>query len=49
MYASEVWGFHKGNEVEKEYLKCLKQILSVRQKTSNATLYGELGRYPLVI
>ena len=49
MYATEVWGFHKGNEVEKIHLTFLKQILSVRQQTSNITLYGELGRYPLVI
>ena len=35
--------------MEKVNLIVFKQILSVRQQTSNATLYREMGRYPLVI
>ena len=49
MYGSEIWGFHKANDVEKVHVRFLKQILGVRLQTSNITVYGELGRFPLVI
>ncbi len=42
-------GFHKSLDIEKVHLKFLKQILSVRQQTSNASVYGELGRFPLFV
>lgn len=29
------------------YLKFLKQILNVRQQTTNSAVYGELGQFPL--
>ena len=32
-----------------EYIRFLKQILGVRQQTSNMILYGELGRVPLYV
>jgi exonuclease III len=46
-YGSEVWGFHKARNVEGVYLKFLKQILNVRQQTTNSSVYGELGLFPL--
>ena len=48
-YGAEVWGFHKAPNVEKVYLKFLKQVLNVKQQTTNATVYGELGRITLDI
>ena len=46
-YGAEVWGLHKAPDIEKVYLKFLKQILNVRSQTTNAAVYGELGRIPL--
>ena len=48
-YGSEVWGNTKSKEIERIHLKFLKRILGVKISTSNASLYGELGRYPLYI
>ena len=49
MYGSEIWGFHKADDVEKVHVRFLKQILGVRLQTSNLAVYGELGRFPLSI
>jgi hypothetical protein len=46
-YGSEVWGFHKSQDVERIQLKFLKQLLGVRQQTCNTAAYGELARFPL--
>ena len=48
-YGSEVWGFHKAPDIERIQLKFLKQVLSVKQTTNNAAVYGELGRFPIII
>ena len=48
-YGSQVWGFHKGPDVERVHIKFLKQILGVRQQTSNLAVYGEFGRFPLFV
>lgn len=48
-YGSPIWGFHKGPDIERIHLKFMKQILCVRQQTSNAAVYGELGRVPLSV
>lgn len=42
-------GFTKYKEIERIHLKFCKQILKVRNSTSSAGVYGELGRYPLYI
>ena len=49
MYGSEIWGFHKADDVEKVHVRFLKQILGVQLQTSNLAVYGELGRFPLSI
>ena len=49
MYGSEIWGFYKSNDIEKVHMRFLKQILGVRKQTSNIAVYGELGRFPLVV
>ena len=48
-YGCEIWGFTKSSQLEKLHLKFCKAILGVRQTTSNAAVYSELGRYPLYI
>jgi len=47
-YGSEVWGFHKADK-EPVNTKRLKQLLPVRQQTSNVFVCGETGRLPLYI
>lgn len=47
LYGSEVWGFYKSRNIESVYPKFLKQILNVRQQTTNSAVYGELGQFPL--
>ena len=48
-YCSEVWGHTSSQTVENVHLKFCKRLLSVGLCTSNAAVYGELGRFPLHI
>ena len=48
-YSCKVWGFSKSKELERIHMKFCKRILGVKLSTSNAGIYGELGRYPLYI
>ena len=48
-YSCAVWGFTKTKSIERVHLKFCKSILSVKQSTSTASVYYELGRYPLYI
>ena len=48
-YGSAVWGFTKSKDLERIHLQFCKSILGVKQSTSNAAIYGELGRCPLYI
>ena len=48
-YACEVWGNTKSKEIERIHLKFCKRLLTVKQNTCNAAVYGELGRHPLFI
>jgi hypothetical protein len=48
-YGSEIWGLHKAPDIERVYVKFLKQLLNVKQQTINATVYGELGLFPLSV
>ena len=48
-YAAEVWGYHKGPDVEKIHNKFCRKILCVRKSTNISALYGELGRIPMYI
>ena len=48
-YACEVCGNTKSKEIERVHLKFCKQLLRVKSSTSNMSVYGELGRYPLFI
>ena len=42
-----MWGFGKNNEIERVHFKFCKIVLNVKSSTSNAGVYGELGRYSL--
>jgi len=46
-YGCPIWGFTKSKDIERVQLKLCKSILGVKQTTSNAAVYGELGRFPL--
>ena len=48
-YACEIWGFSKSKEIERIHLKFLKNILNLKTTTFSASVYYELGRYPLFI
>ena len=48
-YGCEVWGFHKGVNIETLHLSFLKRVSKVRKSTSNYMVYFELGRFPLYI
>jgi len=47
-YGSEVWGFHNAVDIELVHTIYLKQLLSVRQQTSNVCMYGETCRFLLI-
>ena len=47
-YGCEIWGFHKAPNIEKIQLDFCKNILGVKQCTTNVMVYFELGRYPLI-
>lgn len=47
-YGSEIWGFHKAPNIEKIQLDFCKNLLGVKQCTTNVMVYYELGRFPLI-
>ena len=49
LYASEIWGLSKVENIEKAHLFAIKRLLSVSNKTPNTLVYGESGRYHLYI
>ena len=48
-YGAEIWGYHKAGDVEKLHTKFCRYLLNVRKSTNIIGLYGELGRFPLII
>ena len=48
-YGCEVWGYHKGPDIEKIHLDFLRYVLGVRRNTNRVMLYFETGRLPLHI
>ena len=49
-YASDIW--YTGDSVidlEKIHLKCIKSTLGVRKQTPTPAIYGDTGRFPLII
>ena len=49
MYGACIWGLHKADDIEKIHLEFLKHILCVHMQTPTAAIYGEVGRYPLIV
>ena len=49
LYGCEIWGFSNTSLLEKLHLKFCKHILYANNRTPNAMVYGELGRFPLII
>lgn len=43
-YASEIWGFHLADDIEKVHIKFCRKILQLSQRTPTCFLYGELNR-----
>ena len=48
-YGCEIWGFSNATNIERVHRKYCKWHLNVKMSTSNLSLYGELGRFPLFI
>ena len=48
-YSAEIWGLKESNDIELVHRKFLRKILTVRKSTNSDGLYGELGRYPIII
>lgn len=49
LYGCEVIGYEKNDNIEKVHLQFLKKILKVRATTPSHLVYGELGRFPLIV
>ena len=49
LYASEIWGFQASLAIERVLLKLCKWLLKVPSCTTNEMVYGELGRFPMLI
>ena len=49
LYVSEIWGTTNIHVIETAHLFACKRLLNVSGKTPNNMIYGETGRYPLLI
>ena len=49
MYASKIWGTERLDNIERVHIMECKRFFGVPQKTPNKMVYGELGRYPLLL
>ena len=49
LYGSEIWCYEECEILEKPNLQFCKIILCLKKSTCNVVVYGELGRYPLLI
>ena len=48
-YSAEVWGNNEAKDIEILHTKFCRWILQVRKSTNLSGLYGELGRFPLIV
>jgi hypothetical protein len=46
-YGAEVWGCHRGANIDRVHLDYCKTMLGVKRTTCKVIVYTELGRYPL--
>jgi hypothetical protein len=49
LYASEIWGLSRLDNIEKIHTMAIKRFLNVPAKVPNKFVYGETARYPLFI
>ena len=49
MYGSEIWGYQRFDAIEKAHLFACKRLLNVGLQTPNATVLGDLARFPIFI
>lgn len=49
LYAAEIWGCHRLDNIEKVHLIACKRFLGVPSITPNKMVYSELERYPLYL
>lgn len=49
LYASEMWGLHRLDNIEKVHTFACKRFLKIPLKVPNKFVYGETGRFPLYI
>ena len=49
LYGAEIWGFKDYDCIEKVQLLACKKLLGVKMNTPNAMVYGECGRFPIII
>ena len=48
-YNSEAWVFINAVSIERVHKKFCKSVLNVKSSTNSFAIYGELGRFPLII
>jgi len=48
-FSAEIWGYHKGPDVEIVHTKFCRKLLGVKKSTNVNALYGELGRTPMFV
>jgi len=49
IYGSELWGLDSHDDVEKAHLFACKRFLNLDNRTPNCLVYGEMGRFPLLV
>ena len=47
-YGCEIWGNHKGPDIERVHLNFLKRLLGVKRSTNSMMVYRELNRYHFI-
>ena len=48
-YSSELWGLCDAEVIERVHRCYIKWILNVKRTTTSNAIYGETGRFPLII
>ena len=48
-YSAEVWGNNEAKDIEILHTKCFRWVLQVGKSTNLSGLYGQLGRFPLIV
>ena len=48
-YSSELWGLCDAEVIERVHRCYIKWILNVKRTTTSYAIYGETGRFPMVI